>query len=183
MMKSESEATLTGDTVPPYLRAYGSTYRGGRFGQQYKSIGNGGDGEEQQGQGKPGGGAAGLFVLRRALGALAVFVGFAVAVSSTSSRWPTGEWRPAGPGQGLQGITYREMFEVRSRLIVDDQVRMYQRRSCAILVTVGFQRGRECTRHTRTRALRAYDHAEHENTACLFAAFLCHPWIDLLAVV
>lgn len=115
-MKSESEATLTGDTVPSYLRAYGSTYRSGRFGQQYKSIGNGGDGEEQQG--KPGGGAAGLFVLRRALGALAVFVGFAVAVSSTSSRWPTGEWGPAGPGQGLQGVTYREMFEVSSLLFI-----------------------------------------------------------------
>lgn len=118
MMKSESEATLTGDTVPSYLRAYGSTYRSGRFGQQYKSIGNGGDGEEQQGQGKPGGGASGLFVLRRALAALAVFVGFAVAVSSTSSRWPTGEWGSAGAGQGLQGVTYREMFEVSSLLFI-----------------------------------------------------------------
>ena len=121
-MKSESEATLTGDTVPPYLRAYGSTYRGGRFGQQYKSIGNGGEGDEQQGQGKPDGGGAGLFVLRRALGALAVFVGFAVAVSSTSSRWPTGEWGPAGSGQGLQGVTYREMFEVSSLLVINHQV-------------------------------------------------------------
>lgn len=114
MMKSESEATLTGDTVPPYLRAYGSTCRSGRFGQQYQAIGHASDGEEQQGQGKSGGGASGLFVLRRALGALAVFVGFAVAVSSTSSKWPAREWGAAGPGQGLPGITYREMFEVSS---------------------------------------------------------------------
>lgn len=112
MMKSESEATLTGETMPSYLRAYGSTYRFGRFGQQYQAIGHGADCERQEGQ--HGGGAAGLFVLRRALGALAVFVGFAVAVSTTSSRWPTGEWAPVGPGgQGLQGVvTYREMFEV-----------------------------------------------------------------------
>lgn len=114
-MKSESEAALTGDTVPPYLRAYGSTYRSGRYGQQYQPIGHAGDGEQQQQQaeGSTGGaGPGGLFVLRRALGALAVFVGFAVAVSSTSAKWPSGEWGSAVPGQGLKGVTYREMFEV-----------------------------------------------------------------------
>lgn len=106
MMKSESEAALAGDTaVPTYLRAYGSTYRDRR----YESIGGrGGDerGEERNGKQEDG------FAFRRALAVMSVFIMFAAAVSTASSRWAERGWQAHGNVKKLEDSTYREFFKV-----------------------------------------------------------------------
>lgn len=107
-MKSESEAALSGDGIPLYLRAYGSPSARGRLGHGYDSIG----GNRSDQRGGSSGDAGGLLDARRALGVVGVFVAFAMSVSMFSSRWTAGEWGPAGPVPPLRGGSYREIVEV-----------------------------------------------------------------------
>lgn len=112
-MKSESEAALGQDSVPRYLRAYGSTYRGGRYSHTYEAIGGRAGGEEA---GMTRTKESGRWVeLARALGVLVVFIVFGAAVSAASSQRTGGHWRPPGAAEVFTGSTrasYREIFEV-----------------------------------------------------------------------
>lgn len=76
MQSSDSFSSNSG--VLPYLRAYAST-------RTYNSIA-GGDQEDQQRNGAPTGGGRGMLAWR-AVGAVAVFLVFAAAVSTSNTRW------------------------------------------------------------------------------------------------
>lgn len=108
MMKSESEAALSGNSVPPYLRACGPTCRGWRYGHHYQPIG----GTREQRARSNERDRSGLYVFQRALGVLAVFAVFAVGVSNAHSKWTAGDWTVRGPVQRLRDGASHGMFEV-----------------------------------------------------------------------
>ena len=105
MMKSASEAALGQDTVPPYLRAYGSSYRSGRFGHRYNQIE-----DESQRDGKK----ESRLAWQKALSVVTVFFLFGVAASGASLRWADGRRKPSDSVQPIAsgGSPYRGMFEV-----------------------------------------------------------------------
>lgn len=80
MTSSDSFSSGSTSGALPYLRAYAST-------RSYNSIG----GADQDGQGEDGGAAAGGagrgMIAWRAVGAVAVFLAFAAAVSTSNTRW------------------------------------------------------------------------------------------------
>lgn len=80
-MMQSSDSFGSASRVLPYLRAYTST-------RSYNSISGGEQEDGQQRNGGPAGGGGGRVTLAwRAVGAVAVFLAFGAAVSTSNTRW------------------------------------------------------------------------------------------------
>lgn len=106
-MYSDSFCSTNG--VPPYLRAHPSR-------KSYSPIG--GDNDGQTGSGLALGGA-GMLGWRRAVGAVAVFVGFIGAVTRSSSSWTARGVRDQRPQGSDSGSSYRSIFEAFEVSVID----------------------------------------------------------------